>query len=168
MCKSFKIKFPKIIKIKNLKYRGFQSGAIKKGIDILRSEYVILMDADLQDDPKKIKLFLDKIYQDYDIVIGFRIKRKAALILKVGLKIYDYIFKLVLKKKLPTYRAQYTAYRTSFIKNFKMKKNDHRYLIPIAISRGAKKIGIIKLKLKNRKFGTSHYNQYIKSVLGAF
>ena len=124
------------------------------------------MDADLQDDPTKIKLFLKKISQKNEIVIGVRVKRKAALILKLGLKIYDYIFYKVLDKKILTYRAQYAAYKTKFIKNIKMKKNDHRYLIPIAITRGAKKITMIKLKLEKRKFGKSNYNQYLKSIFG--
>ena len=51
------------------------------------------MDADLQDDPTKIKLFLKKISQKNELVMGVRVKAsKAALILKIGLKIYDYIF----------------------------------------------------------------------------
>ena len=168
ICKKFEIKYKKNLKIKNLAKRGFQTGALKSGIDATKSDFIILMDADLQDDPTKIKLFLKKISEKNELVVGVRVKREAALILKLGLKIYDYIFYKVLDKKILTYRAQYAAYKTKFIKNVKMKKNDHRYLIPIAITRGAKKISMIKLKLKKRKFGKSNYNQYLKSILGVF
>ena len=166
ICKKFEIRYKKFLKIKNLTKRGFQTGALKTGIDASKSDFIILMDADLQDDPTKIKLFLKKISQKNELVIGVRVKRKAALILKIGLKIYDYIFYKVLDKKILTYRAQYAAYKTKFIKNIKIKKNDHRYLIPIAITRGAKKITMIKLKLEKRKFGKSNYNQYLKSIFG--
>ena len=168
ICKKFETRHKKFLKIKNLTQRGFQTGALKCGIDSTKSDFIILMDADLQDDPLKIKLFIKKIIEKNELVIGVRVKRKAALILKIGLKVYDYIFYKVLNKKIPTYRAQYAAYETKFIKKVKMKKNDHRYLIPIAITRGAKKIGIIKLELKKRKFGKSNYNQYLKSIFGVF
>ena len=168
VCKKFNTKYKKVLKIKNLKKRGFQTGALKCGIDTTNSDFIILMDADLQDDPAKIKFFLKKIKEKNELVVGVRVKRKAALILKLGLKIYDYIFYKVLNRKILTYRAQYAAYESKFIKNIKMIKNDHRYLIPIAVTRGAKKISMIKLNLKERKFGKSNYNQYLKSVFGVF
>ena len=60
-CKKF-IKKQKKTKIKllKLKKRGKQTGAIKRAIEYIKSDYIITMDSDLQDPPKYLPLFIKK------------------------------------------------------------------------------------------------------------
>ena len=74
-----------------LKKKGFQSGALKKGFDESTGDYIICMDADLQDDPVHILNFIEKISNNYEIVIGVRKNRNAPSILTTGLKIYGIV-----------------------------------------------------------------------------
>jgi glycosyltransferase involved in cell wall biosynthesis len=53
-----------------------QHVAIRAGLNYSKGDYVVLMDADLQDQPEEIVKLLDKIYEGYDIVYGIRRKRK--------------------------------------------------------------------------------------------
>ena len=53
-----------------------QTAAIAAGIDHATGDVVVLMDADLQNDPADIPIMLEKINEGYDVVSGWRIKRK--------------------------------------------------------------------------------------------
>ena len=47
--------------------------------DTLRADYVIEFDADLSHDPSKIKNFVDKIDEGYDLVLGTRYKKNGSI-----------------------------------------------------------------------------------------
>ena len=167
-CKKFinSTKSKVIFNLFRLEKKGFQSGALKKGFYESTGDYIICMDTDLQDDPEYLPNFIEKISNNFEIVIGLRKNRKAPSILRSGLKVYDYIFEKIFKKNLTTYRAQFAAYKSNYVKNLPWYKNDHRYLIPVAINRGANLISEIDIIFKERKIGRSHYNRYLKVFWG--
>ena len=53
-----------------------QTTAIAAGIDHAQGDILILMDADLQNDPADIPMMLEKLVQGYDVVSGWRINRQ--------------------------------------------------------------------------------------------
>src|SRR5712691_4486950 len=57
-----------------------QTPAMAAGIDAARGEVLIPMDADLQNDPTDIKRLLDKLDEGYEVVSGWRKRRKDPLI----------------------------------------------------------------------------------------
>ena len=75
---------------------------------------------------------------------------------------------LYFKKKLKTYRSPYIATRLKFLKKLPWFKNDHRYLVPISLSRGAKKCVTIDYVLRGRRHGVSNYNARLKVISGFF
>jgi len=158
----------KDIKLLKLTKKGKQSGAIKMALKKSQAEFVITMDSDLQDDPKYLINFINKINEGYDLVIGNRIVRKAPLLLRFAIKIFDIMCEIYLGKKLKTYRSPYAAFRSKYIKSLRWHNNDHRYLIPIAISRGAKKCITIDYILRQRRFGDTNYNARLKVIMGFF
>ena len=56
-----------------------QTAAISGGIDYAKGEVIILMDADLQNDPADIPMLLSKLDEGYDVVSGWRKDRKDNL-----------------------------------------------------------------------------------------
>jgi len=56
-----------------------QTAAISGGIDYAKGEVIILMDADLQNDPADIPMLLTKLDEGYDVVSGWRKDRKDNL-----------------------------------------------------------------------------------------
>src|SRR5207302_9730923 len=56
-----------------------QTPAMAAGIDAARGEVLIPMDADLQTDPADISWLLEKIVEGYDVVSGWRKRRKDPL-----------------------------------------------------------------------------------------
>jgi len=169
-CKKFieNSKSYKNYKLYKLEVKGFQYGALKKGFNESTGDYVICMDTDLQDDPKYIQQFIENIKKNFDIITTVRKNRldKVPSILLSGLKVYDLIFDKLLNKKLKTYRSPFAAYKKKYVQNLPWYKNDHRYLIPIAIHRGASKIAQIEVAYNKRNSGKSHYNRRLKVFFG--
>ena len=62
--------------------------AITAGLDYCKGENIIVMDADLQDQPEEIPKLLAKLRQGYDIVYGLRRKRQDNLFKRIGSKTY--------------------------------------------------------------------------------
>ena len=168
VCKKFIKSNKSLIKFNlfKLEKKGFQYGALKRGFEESTGDYIICMDSDLQDDPIHLSEFIQNINNNFEIVVGIRTNRKAPSILKSGLKVYDLIFEKIFKKKLTTYRSSYVAYKSKYVKNLPWFKNDHRYLIPIAIHRGANLIMGMNVEHRLREIGKSHYNRYLKIFSG--
>src|SRR5438105_7986098 len=57
-----------------------QTAGLKAGFDFARGEIIVSMDGDLQHDPEEIPAFISKLNEGYDIVSGWRLKRKDALL----------------------------------------------------------------------------------------
>ncbi len=53
-----------------------QTAALAAGIDQSKGDVVILLDADLQNDPADIPLMVSKINEGYDVVSGWRYDRQ--------------------------------------------------------------------------------------------
>src|SRR5437867_8152169 len=54
-----------------------QTAALKAGFDFARGGVVISMDGDLQHDPDEIPRFLENIEEGYDLVSGWRQRRRV-------------------------------------------------------------------------------------------
>ena len=136
ICKNF-AKKEKKIKVYKLIKKGGQTGAIKMGLTKNKLEYSIFMDSDLQDDPIYLTKFVKKINEEFDLVVGKRIARNPPFTIIIATKIYDTMMEFFFKKKLVTYRSPFIAAKSTFFKRLPWYRNDHRYLIPISIYKGA-------------------------------
>ena len=88
-------------RVKGIKLsRNFgQHNAISAGLETSKGQFIIVMDCDLQDNPKDFKLLLDKAYEGFDTVFTRRIDRKHSFIKKNLSLYYNKLFKLVSKKE---------------------------------------------------------------------
>ena len=134
-----------------------QTPAMAAGIDNAMNEIIITMDGDLQNDPSDIPLFLDKIKEGYDIVVGWRHKRQDKLITrKIPSKIANWIIGKVTGVPIKDNGCSLKAYRASIIKNVPLYSEMHRF-IPAMTSLAGSSVAEIKVKHHARKFGVSKY-----------
>ena len=134
-----------------------QTPAMAAGIDNAMNEIIITMDGDLQNDPSDIPLFLDKIKEGYDIVVGWRHKRQDKLITrKIPSKIANWIIGKVTGVPIKDNGCSLKAYRADVIKNVPLYSEMHRF-IPAMTSLAGSKVAEIKVKHHARKFGISKY-----------
>src|SRR5580704_3676265 len=134
-----------------------QTPAMAAGIEHARGEILITMDGDLQNDPTDIRLFLDKIAEGYDIVVGWRFNRQDKLVSrKIPSRIANRLIGKVTGVPINDNGCSLKAYRASLIKEIPLYSEMHRF-IPAMASIAGPKIAEIKVRHHARQFGKSKY-----------
>jgi len=133
-----------------------KAAALQKGFSIARGEIVFTMDADLQDDPKEIPLFLEKLEEGYDMVSGWKKKRLDPLHKRLPSKLFNSVTAQTFGLKLKDYNCGFKAYRREVVKELSLYGEMHRYIPALAHSLGYK-VGEIAVHHRARVHGKSKY-----------
>lgn len=134
-----------------------QTAAMAAGIEYSRGEILVTMDGDLQNDPADIGLFLAKMAEGYDIVVGWRFKRRDKLISrKIPSKIANWLIGRVTGVRITDNGCSLKAFRAALIKNIPLYSEMHRF-IPAMASIAGPRIAEIKVRHHARQFGKSKY-----------
>jgi glycosyltransferase involved in cell wall biosynthesis len=134
-----------------------QTPAMAAGIEHARGNVLVTMDGDLQNDPGDIGLFLAKMNEGYDIVVGWRHNRQDKLVSrKIPSKIANWLIGKVTGVPIRDNGCSLKAYRGSLIKEVPLYSEMHRF-IPAMASIAGPKIAEIKVRHHARQFGQSKY-----------
>lgn len=147
-----------------------QTAAIAAGIDHARGDVIILLDADLQNDPADIPMMLDKLDEGYDLVSGWRRNRKDnALTRNLPSHIANRLISVVTGVRLHDYGCTLKAYRREALEGFKLYGEMHRFIPVFAHSVGAR-IAEVEVHHHARKFGSAKYGleRTLKVILDLF
>ena len=138
-------------------YRNYgKSAALSEGFKQADGEYVITMDADLQDDPSEIKNLIIKLEEGYDLVSGWKKNRKDPLSKRIPSKLFNFITRLFTSVKIHDFNCGIKIYRKSVIKTLEIYGGRHRYIPALA---GQKKFKITEIVVNHRarEFGITKY-----------
>jgi glycosyltransferase involved in cell wall biosynthesis len=147
-----------------------QTAALAAGFDIASGEIIIPMDGDLQNDPVDIPKLLEKIEEGYDVVSGWRKKRKDSLFTrKIPSILANYLISLFTGVKLHDYGCTLKAYKSQIVKNIRLYGEMHRFLPAHAALTGAK-VTEVEVLHHPRIYGKSKYgiSRIIKVILDLF
>jgi glycosyltransferase involved in cell wall biosynthesis len=158
---------PGHIKVIELRRNYGQTAAIAAGIDNSSGEIIVLMDADLQNDPADIPRLVEKINEGFDVVSGWRVKRQDKFITRVlPSKIANSIISWVTGVYLHDYGCTLKAYRREALTGFRLYGEMHRFIPAYAKIQGAM-ITELPVSHHPRRFGKTKYglNRTIKVLL---
>ncbi len=144
--KELAAKDPLHVKVIGLRRNFGQTAAIAAGIDHASGEIIVLMDADLQNDPSDIPAMLDKLNEGYDLVSGWRKDRQDNLLRTFPSKIANKLICKVTGVHLHDYGCTLKAYRREVIKGFRLYGEMHRFIPAYADSFGAR---IVEMPVKH-------------------
>ncbi|MFO1075231.1 MAG: glycosyltransferase family 2 protein [Geminicoccaceae bacterium] len=133
-----------------------QTAAMVAGIDHARGDVLVTMDGDLQNDPQDIPLFLEKIHEGYDLVVGWRHNRQDHWSRVLPSKVANWLIGKVTGVPIKDNGCSLKAYRADLIKNIPLYNEMHRF-IPAMASLAAPRIAQIKVRHHPRRFGQSKY-----------
>ncbi len=134
-----------------------QTPAMAAGIEHARGKVLVTMDGDLQNDPGDIPLFLAKMNEGYDIVVGWRFDRKDKLVSrKIPSRIANALIGKVTGVPIKDNGCSLKAYRAALIKEIPLYSEMHRF-IPAMASIAGPRIAEIKVRHHARQFGNSKY-----------
>ena len=156
----------KNVKIIKFRKNFGKAASLDAGFEAAQGDIIFTMDADLQDDPKEIINFIKKIEQGYDLVSGWKKKRKDPIHKTFPSKLFNAITAKFFRLKLHDYNCGFKAYRKEVIKELDIYGEMHRYIPALADSKGFK-ITEIPVNHRPRKFGKSKYGieRYIRGFL---
>ncbi len=73
------------------------------------------MDADLQDNPKEIPNFIDKLNEGYDLVSGWKYKRQDPITKTLPSKLFNGVTSLMTGAKVHDANCGFKAYRRTLL-----------------------------------------------------
>jgi glycosyltransferase involved in cell wall biosynthesis len=144
-----------------------QTAAIAAGLDHSEGDIIVLLDADLQNDPEDIPLLLAKLDEGYDVVSGWRKSRKDnALTRTLPSVVANALISAVTGVHLHDYGCMLKAYRRGALEGFRLYGEMHRFIPVFAHSIGAR-IAEIPVQHHPRRYGKSNYglDRTLKVVL---
>ena len=147
-----------------------QTAAIAAGIDHSEGEIIVLLDADLQNDPADIPMLLAKLDEGYDLVSGWRKDRKDNRFTRtIPSNIANGLISRVTGVHLHDYGCTLKAYRRDALRGFRLYGEMHRFIPVFAHSVGAK-ITELPVRHHPRKFGEAKYGleRTVKVILDLF
>lgn len=134
-----------------------QTAALMAGIDRARGDVIVLIDADLQNDPADIPLLLAKLDEGYDVVSGWRRERKdASLRRNFVSRVANALISRISGVRLHDYGCTLKAYRRNVIKGVRLYGEMHRF-IPIYATWMGATVCEIPVRHNQRRFGVSKY-----------
>ena len=160
-------KFTNIFPIKFIKNYG-KSDALDAGFKSSRGNYVLTMDADLQDDPEEIhKLYEVITEKDFDLVSGWKKKRNDPLSKTIPSKFFNMVTRVFSGIKLNDFNCGIKIYKKKVIDSINLYGEMHRYIPLIAKWNGYNNIGEKEVNHNKRKFGKTKFGmeRYIRGFL---
>ena len=134
-----------------------QTAAMAAGFHQAQGQFIISLDADLQNDPTDIPQLLAKLEEGYDLVSGWRKHRQdAALTRLLPSKIANWLIGKVTNVRIHDYGCSLKGYRAELLADMNLYGELHRFLPALAFIEGAK-ITEIPVKHHPRQYGSSKY-----------
>lgn len=141
-----------------------QTAALDAGIKQAKGEIIITMDGDLQNDPDDISLLLDKMNEGYDIISGWRWKRKDSLLKKIFSRGANLLRKILVKDHIHDSGCSLKAYKRECFEDIDLFGEMHRF-IPAMLQLQGFTVGEVKVNHHPRIHGKTKYN-WKRSVKG--
>lgn len=140
-----------------------KSAALAAGFRAARYRIIVTIDADLQDIPEQLPVLLDRLYEGFDLVCGWRRNRRDKLSKRIGSRIYNLTTGMLTGVRLHDLNCGFKCIRREVLDEVMVYGERHRFLPVLASYRGFL-LGEVKIDHAPRKYGTSRYG--LERVLG--
>lgn len=138
---------------------------LSAGFSRARGEVVIMMDADLQDDPAELPKFIAKIDAGFDVVVGWKVKRLDPANRLILTRIFNATVRWVTGVKIHDMNCGFKAYRREVIRTVPIYGDLFRFIPALAAWEGFR-VTEIPVTHHARKHGTSRYG--LERILRGF
>lgn len=147
---------------KNVKIFSFRknlgkSEALTLGFQKAKGDYIITLDADLQDQPSEISKLLKKTKEGYDLVCGWRRNRQDPFLKVISSKFFNFLTGVFWGLKLHDYNCGLKVYSKEATKSLRLYGGMHRF-IPLLVYQQGFRVTEVAILHQGRKFGKSKYS----------
>lgn len=133
-----------------------KSAALAEGFKHAKGNYIVTMDADLQDDPKEISNLINKLEEGFDLVSGWKKDRKDPLSKRLPSKLFNFVTRLFTGVHIHDFNCGLKIYRKAVVKTLELYGGRHRYIPAMA---GQKKFKVTEIIVNHRPriYGETKY-----------
>lgn len=146
----------KSIKVYSFRKNQGKSEALTYGFRVASGDYVVTLDADLQDRPEEIENLLTKSKEGFDLVSGWRKNRKDSIHMKLPSKLFNFLMSAFWGVHLHDYNCGLKLYKKDAAKSLSLYGGMHRF-IPLLVSEKGFEVTEIPVVHDPRKYGKSKY-----------
>ena len=144
------------MKLISLQKNYGKTAALMAGFNYASGEYVVTLDADLQDDPFALKQLIEKLQEGYDLVSGWKRQRNDPLSKTVPSRIFNATTRLFTGIALHDFNCGLKAYRRKVLDSLDLHGEMHRY-IPVLAQWNGFRVSEVSVKHNPRKFGKTKF-----------
>jgi len=156
----------KNIKVIELRKNFGQTAAFSAGFDNAQGNILVTMDSDLQNDPRDIPRLIEEINKGYDVVSGWRFRRRDSFTKKITSFFSNKLARKLTRLNIHDFGCSLKAYKKEAIESVELYGEMHRY-IPALVAMKGFKVCEIKVNHRQRKHGKTKYgiNRLLKGFL---
>jgi len=133
-----------------------KSAALAVGFQKAQGDFVVTMDADLQDDPAEIPNIIRELKGGLDVVSGWKKKRKDPLGKTIPSKFFNFVTAKVTGINIHDFNCGLRGYKNDVVKSVNVYGELHRYIPALAHWLGFK-VGETVVNHRPRKFGKTKF-----------
>jgi glycosyltransferase involved in cell wall biosynthesis len=146
------------IRIFSFRRKLGKSPALECGFRMAAGDYVLTMDADLQDDPRDVRQMYEHLTREHvDMVSGWRRERRDSILKIVSSKIFNSIVvRMLFGVPFKDMNSGLKLYRADVTRELPLYGGMHRF-IPLIVRELGYRIAEVPVKHHQRKYGVSKY-----------
>jgi glycosyltransferase involved in cell wall biosynthesis len=133
-----------------------KAAALTAGMRAADGEYIMMMDADLQDDPAEIPNFIARLEEGFDVVNGWKERRLDPWHKTKPSKVFNWMVGRLTGLKLQDHNCGLKLFRREVVHEIRIYGELHRFIPVLAHARGFR-VSEIGVHHRERQFGQSKY-----------
>jgi glycosyltransferase involved in cell wall biosynthesis len=154
------------VRVVRLRRNFGKAAALVAGFDQASGETVVTIDGDLQDDPSEIPRLLAKLDEGFDLVTGWKTRRRDPISRRILSRIFNRVTSTFSGVRLHDMNCGLKAYRAEVVHGLRLYGELHRFIPVLAHYRGFR-IAELPVNHRAREHGRSRYGveRYLRGFL---
>jgi glycosyltransferase involved in cell wall biosynthesis len=154
------------VRIVRLRRAFGKAAALDAGFREASGDVVVTIDGDLQDDPAEIPRLLAKLDEGFDLVSGWKTRRRDPLVRRVLSRIFNAVTSALSGIRLHDMNCGLKAYRAEVVRDLRLYGELHRFIPVLAFYRGFR-VAELPVTHRPRAHGRSRYGpeRYVRGFL---
>jgi glycosyltransferase involved in cell wall biosynthesis len=154
------------VRVVRLRRNFGKAEALAAGFAQAAGDRVVTIDGDLQDDPSEIPRLLAKLQEGFDLVSGWKARRRDPLSRRVPSKIFNWVAGWMSGVRLHDMNCGLKAYRGEVVHSLVLYGELHRF-IPLLVHEQGYRVAELTVNHRPREHGRSRYGleRYLRGFL---
>ena len=154
------------VRVVRLRRNFGKAAALQAGFEAAAGDVVVTIDGDLQDDPAEIPRLLAKLDEGFDLVSGWKTRRRDPLSRRLLSRLFNAVTGRLSGLRLHDLNCGLKAYRAEVVRGLRIYGELHRFIPVLAHYRGFR-VAELPVNHRPREHGRSRYGmeRYLRGFL---